>query len=156
MSVRNKLVFLNLAPLPVNATHRYYKIGYSLTFTWICPVMQGYIHSLKRAGRKTRNSHARRLRNSHFDPVAATRYPHSKNTRVNRDPERFHWGQTQFRVSDDPEISQLEYDPELGQSYLSICHVYRKLTKVWNHGWWWVTFDPEWGPDPDGPFSGSR
>ena len=31
------------------------------------------------------------------------------------DPERVHWGQTPFRVNDDPEISQLytECDPEL-------------------------------------------
>ena len=34
------------------------------------------------------------------------------------DSERVHWGQTPFRVNDDPEISQLdtECDPELGQS----------------------------------------
>ena len=33
-----------------------------------------------------------------------------------------HWGQTHFRVNDDPEIGQLaaEYDPELGQSDLII------------------------------------
>ena len=33
------------------------------------------------------------------------------------DPERVHWGQTPFRVNDDPEIRQLnvEFDPELGQ-----------------------------------------
>ena len=38
---------------------------------------------------------------------------HSKNTRVKLDPERVHWGQTPFRVNDDPEISQpdAEYDP---------------------------------------------
>ena len=43
---------------------------------------------------------------------------HSKNTGVKLDTETVHWGQTQFLVNDDPEISQLdaEYDPELGQS----------------------------------------
>ena len=32
--------------------------------------------------------------------------------------KRVHWGQTPFRVNDDPEVKQLdvEYDPELGQS----------------------------------------
>ena len=68
------------------------------------------------------------------------------------DPERVHWGQTPFRVNDDPEISQLdaECDPELGQSDPIICQVCRKLTKFR------VIFDPEWSLGPNGPFSGSR
>ena len=33
---------------------------------------------------------------------------HSKSTRVSHDPERVHWGQTPFRVNDDPEISQID------------------------------------------------
>ena len=42
----------------------------------------------------------------------------SKNTRVSMTRKRVCWGQTPFRVNDDPEISQLDakYDPELGQS----------------------------------------
>ena len=76
--------------------------------------------------------------------------PHSKSTRVKCHPERVHWGHTQFRVNDDPEIGQLapEYDPELGQSYFIICQICRKLTKFW------VTFDPELGPTPMDPFPG--
>ena len=37
--------------------------------------------------------------------------------------KRVHWGQTPFRVNDDPEISKLDekYDPELGQSDPIIC-----------------------------------
>ena len=75
---------------------------------------------------------------------------HSKTTGVKSDPERVHWGQTQFRVNDDPLIDQLtaEYDPELGQSDHIICQVCRKLTKFW------VTFDPELGPTPMDPFPG--
>ena len=47
--------------------------------------------------------------------------------------KRVHWGQTPFRVNDDPAISQLdvEYDPELGQSDPIIGQVCRKLTKFW-------------------------
>ena len=47
----------------------------------------------------------------------------SKNTRVSVTGKRVHWGQTPFRVNDDPEISQLDtkYDPELGQSDPIIC-----------------------------------
>ena len=65
---------------------------------------------------------------------------HSKNNAVrNFDPERVHWGQTPLRVSDDPEIRQLdaECDPELGQSDPIICQVCRKLTNFR------VIFDPE-------------
>ena len=45
-------------------------------------------------------------------------------------PERVHWGQSPFRVNDDPEISQLdaECNPELGQSDPIICKVCKKLT----------------------------
>ena len=48
---------------------------------------------------------------------------HSKNTRVSMTRKRVCWGQTPFRVNDDPEISQLDakYDPELGQSDPIIC-----------------------------------
>ena len=48
---------------------------------------------------------------------------HSKNTRVSMTRKRVRWGQTPFRVNDDPEISQLDakYDPELGQSDPIIC-----------------------------------
>ena len=66
------------------------------------------------------------------------------------DAERVHWGQTPFRVNDDPEISQLgaECDPELGQSDPIICQVCRKLTNFR------VIFDPEWSLAPMDPFSG--
>ena len=66
------------------------------------------------------------------------------------DPERVHWGQTPFRVNDDPEISELdmEYDPELGQSDLIICQVGRKLTNFR------VIFDPKWSLTPMDPFPG--
>ena len=47
--------------------------------------------------------------------------------------KRVNWGQTPFRVNDDPAIRQLdvEYDPELGQSDPIIGQVCRKLTKFW-------------------------
>ena len=66
------------------------------------------------------------------------------------DPERVHWGQTPFRVNDDPEISQhdAECDPELGQSDRIICQVCRKLTNFR------VSFDPEWSLAPMDPFPG--
>ena len=66
------------------------------------------------------------------------------------DPERVHWGQTPFRVNDDPEISQLdaESDPELGQSDPIICQVCRKLTNFR------VICDPEWSLAPMDPFPG--
>ena len=65
--------------------------------------------------------------------------------------KRVHWGQTPFRVNNDPEISQLdsEYDPELGKSDPFICQVCRKLTTFR------VTVDPERSMTPNGPFSGS-
>ena len=73
---------------------------------------------------------------------------HSKNTWVKLDPERVHWGQTPFRVNDDPEISQpdAEYDPELGQSDPIICQIRRKLTDFR------VILDPEWSLAPMDPF----
>ena len=66
------------------------------------------------------------------------------------DPERVHWGQTPFRVNDDPEISQLdaECDPELGQSDPIICQVCNKLTNFR------VICDPEWNLAPMDPFPG--
>ena len=69
---------------------------------------------------------------------------HSKNTRVSVTRKRVHWGQTPFRVHDDPEISQLdtECDPEIGQSDPIICPVCRKLTNFR------VIFDPEWSLAP--------
>ena len=69
---------------------------------------------------------------------------HSKNTQLKLDPERVHWGQTPFRVSDDPETSQpdVEYDPELGQSEPIICQVCGKLTDFR------VILDPEWSLAP--------
>ena len=73
---------------------------------------------------------------------------HSKNTRVKLDPKRVHWGQTRFRVNDDPEISQpdAEYDPELGQSDPIICQVCGKLTDFR------VLLDQEWSLAPMDPF----
>ena len=72
---------------------------------------------------------------------------HSKNTRVSLTRIRVHWGQTPFRVHDDPEISQLdaEYDPELGQSDHIICPADRIPGR----------FCPEWSLAPMDPFSGS-
>ena len=66
------------------------------------------------------------------------------------DPERVHWGQTPFRVNDDPEISQLdaEYDTELGKSDPIVWHVCRKLTDFR------VIVDPEWSLAPMDPFPG--
>ena len=68
---------------------------------------------------------------------------HSKNTRIELDQERVHWGQTPFRVNDGPEISQpgAEYDRELGQSDPIICEVCGKLTDF-------RVIDPEWGLSP--------
>ena len=62
--------------------------------------------------------------------------------------KRVRWGQTPFRVNDDPEISQLDakYDPELGQSDPIICQF------DWFPGHRWPGM--EFGPN--GPFSGSR
>ena len=73
-----------------------------------------------------------------------------KTTGSEIDPERVHWGQTPFRVNDDPEISQLDAkcDPELGQSDPIICQVCRKLTNFL------VIFDPEWSLAPMDPFPG--
>ena len=73
---------------------------------------------------------------------------HSKNTRVSMTRKRVRWGQTPFRVSDDPEINQLDakYDPELGQSDPIICQF------DWFPGHRWPGM--EFGPN--GPFSGSR
>ena len=50
---------------------------------------------------------------------------HSKNIPVSVTRKMVHWGQTPFRVNDDPEICQLDakYDPELGQSDPIICQV---------------------------------
>ena len=74
---------------------------------------------------------------------------HSKNTRVSVTRKRVtrkrvHWGQTPFRVNDDPEISQLDakYDPELGQSDPIICQF------DWFPGHRWPGM--EFGPN--GPF----
>ena len=51
---------------------------------------------------------------------------------------------SEFRVNDDPEISQLdaEYDPELGQSEPIIGQVCRKLTKYLGHHWPRMEYDP--------------
>ena len=66
------------------------------------------------------------------------------------DPEKVHWGQTPFRVNDDPEISQLDAEcaSEPGQSDPIICQVCRKLTKFR------VIFDLEWSLAPMDPFPG--
>ena len=55
--------------------------------------------------------------------MGITENMHSKNTRVSVTRKRVHWGQTPFRVKDDPEISQLDakFDPEQGQSDPIIC-----------------------------------
>ena len=73
----------------------------------------------------------------------------SKDIGVKRDPERVHWGQTQFQVNDDPEIGQFaaEYDSELGQSDLNICYVW-EADQILGH------FDLEWGPTLMDPFPG--
>ena len=51
------------------------------------------------------------------------------------DPEMGHWGQTPFRVNDDPDISQhdAEYDPELGQFYPIVCQVSKKADRFPGH-----------------------
>ena len=61
--------------------------------------------------------------------------------------KRVHWGQTPFRVNDDPEISQLDakYDPELGQSDPVIC----QFDWFPGHRWHGMEFGP------NGSFSGS-
>ena len=74
---------------------------------------------------------------------------HSKNTRVIFNPERVHWGQTPFRVNDDPEISQpdAEYDPELGQYDPIICHSsLRKADRFPGHPWHGMAFGPNMDP----------
>ena len=78
---------------------------------------------------------------------------HSTNTPVGvTRRKRVHWGQTPFRVNDDQQISQLEYDgdPELGQPDPIICQVCRKLTKFRvtfdRNGVWlqWTLFGWRW------------
>ena len=73
-----------------------------------------------------------------------------KTTGSKFDLERVHWGQTPFRVNDDPEISQLdaEYDAELGQSDPIVSQVCRTLTTFR------VIVDPEWSLAPMDPFPG--
>ena len=74
--------------------------------------------------------------------------PHFKNIGVKLDPERVHWGQTPFRVNDDPEIGQLdaEYNQELGQSDPITCEICRKLIKFR------VTLDLELSMSPMDPY----
>ena len=48
---------------------------------------------------------------------------HSKNTRVSVTRKRVHWGQTPFRVKDDPEIDQLSAD--LATNWV-------RLTQLWD------------------------
>ena len=73
---------------------------------------------------------------------------HSKNTRVSVTRKRVHWGQTPFRVKDNPEIGQLSAD---------LTNNGVRLTQLW------VTFrvkltdfrvivDPEWSLAPMDPF----
>ena len=80
------------------------------------------------------------------------RVVHSKNSGSSNLTcmERVHWGQTPFRVNDDPEISRLdaEYDRELDQSDPIIFQVCRQLTKPR------VTFDPELSMTPMDPLPG--
>ena len=61
-----------------------------------------------------------------------------------------HWGQTPFRVNDDPDISQdgAEYDPELGKFYPIVVKSARKLTDFR------VIVDPESSLAPMDPFLG--
>ena len=74
-----------------------------------------------------------------IDFMHVAQFEAKKKARVKRDPERVHWGHTQFWVNDDSEFGQLAaaYDPELGQSDTIICQACRKLTKFW------FTFDTE-------------
>ena len=82
----------------------------------------------------------------------STAYLHAKNTGPGSawPIKGSIWGQTPFRVNNDPEISQLdaEYDPELGQSDPIIGQVCRKLTKFR------VTFDTEQSITQMDPFPG--
>ena len=73
---------------------------------------------------------------------------HSKNTRVKRDPERVHWGQTPFRVKDDPEIGQLSADvTNNGVRLTQLWVIFRvRLTDIR------VIVDPEWSLAPMDPF----
>ena len=75
-------------------------------------------------------------------------YVHSKNTRVRVTRKRVRWGQTPFRVKDDPEFGQLSAD---------LTNNGVRLTQLW------VTFrvkltdfrvivDPEWSLAPMDPF----
>ena len=57
------------------------------------------------------------------------------------DPERVHWGQTPFRVNDDPEISQLdaECDPELGHDS-QVCNKLTNFRVIMTRNGVW----PQW------------
>ena len=94
------------------------------------------------------NSIYKALSSLHF--IVTDFFQHSKNIGVKLYPERVHWGQTPFRVNDDPEISQLEeeYDPDLGQRDPIICQVCRKLT------YFRVIADLEWSLARMDPFPG--
>ena len=73
---------------------------------------------------------------------------HSKNTRVSVTWKRVHWGQTPFRVKDDPEIGQLSADlTNNGVRLTQLCVTFRvKLTDFR------VIVDPEWSLAPMDPF----
>ena len=72
---------------------------------------------------------------------------HSKHTRVKLDPERVHWGQTPFRVKDDPEIGQLSADlTNNGVRLTQLWVIFRfRLTDFR------VNVDPEWSLAPMDP-----
>ena len=57
---------------------------------------------------------------------------------------RVHWGQTPFRVNDDPKVSQLdaEYNLELGQSDPIV--ILQKADQSLGHFWSGTEYDPQW------------
>ena len=70
-----------------------------------------------------------------------------KTPRVKLDPERVHWGQTPYRVKDDPEICQLSADlTNNGVRLTQLCVIFRvRLTDFR------VIADPEWSLPPMDP-----
>ena len=69
----------------------------------------------------------------------------STDPRVKLDPERVHWGETPFRVKDDPEICQLSAD---------LTNNGVRLTQLWVIFRVRLTDFPEWSLAPMDPFPG--